>query len=241
MKKFLLAAASLAALTVSASAADMAPRPYTKAPPMVAPVLYTWTGCYIGINGGGGWGRDRWRDQATGIDIGTTSPSGGVIGGQVGCDYQFGGNFVAGIEGMFDWANLNGNGPNPNVATSNNNTRIDFISTVTGRLGLTFGDNRALLYVKGGVAWEHIKDRTFTIANVVSQTYAGQTDVGYTVGAGLEYLFTQNWSGKVEYQHMGFRSSPTALQVGGGTFPRNMTTDIDLVTVGLNYRFGWGR
>src|SRR5438046_2125798 len=82
----------------TASAADLPPRP---APPVVrAPVIvepiFTWTGCYIGGNGGGGSMNKGFRSDsfAPNQDFGSHSGTGGVAGGQIGCDYQFGGGFV---------------------------------------------------------------------------------------------------------------------------------------------------
>ena len=75
-----------------------APAPYYKAPPAFIP-LYNWTGFYIGVNGGGGWGRSTW-DTAGGFNI-----SGGLVGGTVGYNYQYD-QAVFGVEGDIDWANI---------------------------------------------------------------------------------------------------------------------------------------
>ena len=89
MKRFLLASAGVLAMVGLANAADL-PRPmYTKAPPMVAP-YYNWTGFYVGINGGGGWGNSAW-DTTGGFDT-----SGGLVGGTIGYNWQMG-TWVLGV------------------------------------------------------------------------------------------------------------------------------------------------
>ena len=118
MKKLLLSGVAIAALAAisSANAADLGQRPVYKAPPVVAPVpVFTWTGCYIGAHGGFGWGRDH-NDFGVAVASGGTeggepgffpqefgpfnhNTSGGVAGGQVGCNYQFAANWVVGVEG----------------------------------------------------------------------------------------------------------------------------------------------
>src|SRR5713226_3547401 len=107
MKKILLAGIAAAALCgAPVLAADMPTKgPVYKATP--APVV-SWTGCYIGGNLGGGWGRGGWDN--VGAPFARTTPDGFVRGGQVGCDYQFG-SLVVGVRGLFDWSNLKGRGP----------------------------------------------------------------------------------------------------------------------------------
>src|SRR5476649_1113193 len=95
MNRFSIAAVGLVAMVGSASAADLAARPYTKAPPMVAAAVYDWSGFYIGLNGGGGWSRKCW--DLTGIALGPVVPTqaegchdatGAVAGGQIGYRWQ---------------------------------------------------------------------------------------------------------------------------------------------------------
>jgi len=107
MKRVVFAFVALAATTAIAAAADLARRaPYYPASAPVYAPLFSWTGFYIGINGGGGFGSSNW-------DLtGSRTVSGGLVGGTVGYNYQFG-QAVAGIEGDVDWSGING-------STSNN-------------------------------------------------------------------------------------------------------------------------
>jgi outer membrane immunogenic protein len=156
--KFLLGAVGAIAMTASASAADLAARPYTKAPsPMIAAV-YDWSGFYIGLNGGGGWSGKCW-DIVTNIlgapvippvSEGCHTASGAVAGGQFGYRWQAGA-WVFGVEAQGDWADLSGsNGPSLLVGGGGSNrSKIDAIALFTGQVGYAW-DN-VLLYVKGGV------------------------------------------------------------------------------------------
>lgn len=235
MKKFLLGTVALIALgaTVPALAADMAARPYTKAAPAVYAPIYNWTGFYIGGHIGGAFGGSNGFTGTTG-----GSNDGRFLGGlQGGADYQFAPNWVVGIEGQYSWLGSNNN----NVAFTgttyvyNHNQRG--LGSVTGRLGYTWGPG--LLYVKGGYAYSDYAE-SLTLAGV-PQTFALNSSHhdGYTVGAGLEYMFAQNWSGKIEYQYYDFGKTnfvtPAVLAAYGST--RN---DEHTVKAGINYRFNLG-
>src|ERR1700730_7990862 len=104
MKKILVAGVATAALcSTSAFAADMP----VKAAPMAAPAAFSWTGCYLGGNVGGAWGRDSDWEFELGGTGGHPKYSGAIGGGQIGCDYQ-NGPWVVGLAGMFDWSDLKG-------------------------------------------------------------------------------------------------------------------------------------
>src|ERR1700687_1336668 len=199
MKKFLLGTVALIALgaTVPALAADLAARPYTKAAPAVYAPIYNWTGFYIGGHVGGAFsGNNSFAGTTNG------SSDGRFLGGvQVGADYQFAPNWVLGIEGQYSWLGSNNNGvifPGGFVYTNNQRA----LASVTGRVGYTWGP--ALLYVKGGYAYSDYS-QSLTLLGV-PQTFALNSSHhdGYTVGAGLEYMFAQNWSAKAEYQYYNF-------------------------------------
>jgi len=231
MKKLLLATVAFVALGAPALAADMAARPYTKAPPPIAAPLYNWTGFYIGGHVGAAFGNDN---TFNGLVTNGNDDARFLGGVQVGADYQFAPNWVVGIEGQYSW--LSGNSINANFGNGfiyNNDQRA--IASITGRIGYTWGP--ALLYVKGGYAYsDNNETLTFFGAPTAFSFDSGHRD-GWTVGAGLEYMFAQNWSGKVEYQYYDFGDSrfvaPAALAPFG-----SFRTDEHTLKVGINYRFG---
>lgn len=231
MKKILLGTVALIALAAPAMAADLGARTYTKAPAYAPAPIYNWTGFYIGGHVGGAFVADD--SIAAGL---TASNNGQFIGGlQGGYDYQFAPNWVLGIEAQYSWTANNNNGVSttiPGVGVVNYTDKQKGLGSVTGRIGYTWGP--ALVYAKGGYAFANY-DESLTVAGVNAGFNKGSQD-GYTVGAGLEYLFTQNWSGKVEYQYYDFGN--TSFNVGGVGF--NAKNDEHTVKAGLNYRFNWG-
>jgi outer membrane immunogenic protein len=241
MKKLLLATSALV-VAGPALGADI-PVP-AKAPMIaaVAPLPYSWTGCYIGAQAGYGWGRTDVTDPAPffGFANGQTtraSTRGGLVGGQVGCDYQFAGGWVVGLEGDIAWADIKGTVDDPFFAGKNFSSKTEWIATGTGRIGYSF--DRVLFYGKGGAAWAHNRfDMTFFGGVPAS---ASETRFGWTVGAGIEYMLAPNWSAKLEYNHYDFGSRQISLTGTGlgGAFvtPENISQRIDTVKVGLNYRF----
>jgi hypothetical protein len=142
MKCVVFAFVALAATTAIAAAADLARRaPYYPASAPVYAPLFSWTGFYIGINGGGGFGSSNW-------DLtGSRTVSGGLVGGTVGYNYQFG-QAVAGIEGDVDWSGINGSTSN-NVCPFGCKTSNSWLATVRGRLG--YAADSFMPYVTGGV------------------------------------------------------------------------------------------
>jgi outer membrane immunogenic protein len=235
MKKILLASAAFAVLgAASASAADLAARPYTKAPAYVAAPIYNWTGFYIGGHVGGAFNGN------SGFGGTSDNSDGRFLGGvQAGADYQFAPNWVIGVEGQYSWVGSN----NTNIVFGGVGTGYGYnlnqkgLASVTGRLGYTWGP--ALLYVKGGWAYQDATETLFVTAGLPTAFATTTKDNGYTVGAGLEYLFTQNWSGKIEYQYYDFGNTtitaPAVLTAFGSS-----KNDQHVVKAGLNYRFNWG-
>jgi outer membrane immunogenic protein len=243
MKKFLLGTVGLLALGLAsapASAADLAARPYTKAPPMMQP-MYDWSGFYIGINGGWAQANDGRSNVSTQTPLGSYDTNGGTIGGQVGYRWQ-NGNFVFGLEAQGNWADLTGSSQNLSV----NNTlrsKMDAFGLFTGQVGYAW--NNVLLYAKGGAA---VTDRNYEfISNVTGTSLASagyNTEWSPTVGVGLEYGFAPNWSFGVEYDHIfedrhnvSFNSVATGLPL---TNTYSSGGDTDMVLGRLNYKFGYG-
>src|SRR3954447_19784336 len=151
MKKLLIATTALVACGAGtqAFAADMAARPYKKAPPAVMTTIGDWGGLYVGFNAGGGSSRDRWT-LVTGANEGTTNAGGGAVGGQIGYRYQMN-NWVFGVEAQGDWSSFNGNSRNLIVPTLTDRSRIDAFGLFTGQIGYSWTPN-FLAYLKGGAA-----------------------------------------------------------------------------------------
>jgi outer membrane immunogenic protein len=238
MKKVLLVTASLIALGAAAPAvaADLAARPYTKAPPMIAAV-YDWSGFYIGVNGGGGWSRNDWTAVAPNVLVGpegSHDASGGTVGGQVGYRWQAG-NWVFGLEAQGNWADFNGSNVSLLGAPLVNRSKIDAFGLFTGQVG--YAANNVLFYVKGGAAVTDNRYEGLFLGTVFDR--AEETRWGGTVGAGVEYAFAPNWSFGVEYNHLFMGTQNYSFSaLGVNTRNDDIKQDADLVTARINYRFG---
>jgi outer membrane immunogenic protein len=264
MRKILLATAVLTVLAAPAIAADLArPAPVYKAPPAPPPVyLFSWTGCYIGVNGGYGWQHDHAND------VTFTSPAvapvffpsqnlseqGGFGGGQVGCNYQAGW-FVVGVEGDIQGSGIRDSfGPTlftvPGVVTITASEKLNSFGTIRGRAG--FAVDRALFYVTGGAAFGKTSYNYFAVDAVGnSVTLNGDTTrTGWVVGAGIEYAFLGGWTAKAEYQYLnfgdigpltGFPVLPAGVPTGQTTTSGSFRNDYHTFRIGLNYLFNSGR
>ena len=229
MRRILLGAAAMVVVAIPALAADLQAHKYTKAPAYTAPeAIYNWTGFYIGGNLGGAFAGNNSLQGSGGRFMG------GVEGG---FDYQFAPNWVVGAEAQYDWLSNNNNGrlfPGGVLVTSKNNE----LGSVTGRVGYTWGP--ALLYGKGGFAFRDNNNLGVTVAGVPAGfTTNGKRQDGYTVGAGLEYMFAPSWSAKAEYQYYNFGST-TFTSGPAPIVGARFRDDEHTVKVGVNYRFGWG-
>jgi outer membrane immunogenic protein len=218
MKRLLLAGVALSVAT-AASAADMQARPYSKAPPAAVVAAYNWSGFYIGAMGGYGW------------DSGNSS--GGFGGGTIGYNWQFpASQFVFGIEvdaaGASIKDSLTADIGGGILATEE--LKINSFGSVTGRAG--FAWDAALIYAKGGFAWANRKD-TVSVPGLGAFSDS-QSHTGYTLGGGLEYLFTPNWSAKGEYMYTSLGGK--TYNLGGDLFDSG-TIDFHTIKVGVNYHF----
>jgi outer membrane immunogenic protein len=211
VSKVALAVAGLVCAAGAASAADLPARVYTKAPAYVAPIAYNWTGFYLGAHIGGAF---------AGEDNALVGNNDGQFmgGGQIGYDYQFSPNWVLGLEANYSFL----------ANDSSSNFRDRGLGSVTGRLGYTWGP--AMLYVKGGYAWADTHS-SFGFAS-------DNGDSGYTVGGGLEYMLSQNWSAKLEYQYYNF-GDVNFVFAGPPVVIGTLHNDIHTVKLGVNYRFNW--
>jgi len=254
MKKLLLGTVGLVALGLAApaSAADIAARPYTKAPPPAPPPVYDWSGFYVGANGGWGSSHKCWEltSEAT---LGIISPpfgegchnaNGGTAGGQIGYRWQSAG-WVYGVEGQGNWADFKGSNTSLFFQTIQNQSRVNAFGLLTGQIGYAW--NNVLLYAKGGAAVTGDRYKTFDIPTGLLLDSANESRWGGTVGAGIEWGFAPNWSLAFEYDHlfMGNRNiNFTTVSTFGtpGVFSASdrIGQDVDIVTARINWHFGAG-
>ncbi|MBI5320713.1 outer membrane beta-barrel protein [Bradyrhizobium sp.] len=254
MKKIVLLAATSILFAGAASAADLAARPYTKAP--VAPVaVYNWTGFYVGINGGGGSARKCWdlTNNAgvpvnPAIDEGCHDATGATAGGQVGYRWQAS-TWVFGVEAQGNWANFKGS--NLNQAPQNlafrftDQSRVEAFGLFTGQVG--YAVNNVLFYAKGGAAVVNDKYNNLGGGVVVPVgvvfSEGTETRWGGVAGVGIEFGFAPNWSVAAEYDHLFMGTKNVGLNLippvaaGPASF-HNIRQDVDVGTIRLNYRFG---
>ncbi|PDT58085.1 hypothetical protein CO678_30300 [Bradyrhizobium diazoefficiens] len=268
MKRIVMGIAAAASLVgTNAMAADLAARPYVKAPPIVDPG-YNWTGFYAGLNGGYSWGRTT-ATAVIGVpfpagSIGTAKQNvdGGLGGGQVGYNWQLDRKWVVGVEADIQGTGERGRsndvlgtirigrfGVTASTATS---TDFPWFATFRGRGGFLV-DPSLLLYATGGLAVGEVKfsstptltlqafDGNDPVGAPISATGAtvseSRTRVGWTLGAGLEKKFAPNWSAKLEYLY---------IDLGTKTYFAGTGNDIDvkfrdhILRAGFNYQFTAG-
>jgi outer membrane immunogenic protein len=218
MKRLFAAGVALLALAGTAAAADLSAGPYYRAPVPYAVPLFTWTGFYLGVNGGGAFGSSTW-DTA-----GSINTSGGLVGGTVGYNYQIS-HFVVGAEADIDWASISGTTTTA-ACPAGCKTSDSWLSTIRGRVG--YSADRFLPYFTGGAALGNIDATTGPLTTSAS-------NAGWTVGAGLEFAFTPSWSIKAEYLYVNLGKFNCGFNCGGLT--DNVSFSANIVRGGINYRF----
>jgi len=232
MKRILMVGALALAAGTQAFAADLPPpmAPPPRAPAAYVPVApaFTWTGFYLGLNSGFGFGQSNW----TTLPSGSFSPDGFMVGATVGGNYQIN-QLVLGIEGDFDWQNVRGSKtaapcfapPGPGSC----DTASNWVGTFRGRIGYAF--DRVLLYGTGGGAVTDVK------ASAGALPWATSTELGWTAGAGLEYAFTDNWTAKVEYLYASFQNATCPTASCGTALAQSVSFKENMVRLGINYKF----
>ncbi len=227
-------------LSSAACAADM---PATYEPPAMhtwhgmtadTPAV-DWTGLYVGIQGGGGWGNGSWAGTGGSIDLST---SGALGGGHIGYDWRAGNNCVLGLEGELDAAGIAGKVTRSGVAYKSN---IKWIATVTGRVG--YAVNSALIYAKGGAAFVDEDYSTGASGSCTAgpgvqcaaiNAQASATRTGWTIGAGAEWAFAPRWSARLEYNYVDTGSQNVTFSDGSTA---KIKQNAHLLKVGLSYSF----
>jgi outer membrane immunogenic protein len=246
-------AAALAAAMVPAAAADFPVENVYQPRPVV--VVFRWTGVYIGAHVGGGRGFLDENATPFVFAASTFSPlpasigvGGWLAGGQVGANYQID-SWVIGVEAQASWARFTGSTacvagvfPVPVVAgvgAATCSSKIDALGTIAARLGWAF--DHLLLYGKGGAAWSNDSHQVLMNTGDIQRLFStNETRWGWMVGVGVEYAFTDNWSAKIEYNYMDLGSDALRFADTSGTvfMDTNIRERVNVVKVGVNYRFG---
>ena len=235
MKKLIGAAAFVAMSSAAAFAADLPMHTYKSAP--VAAQVYNWTGMYVGVNGGYGWGtQDPLTLFSNRFDRSSFGISGGMFGGTIGAQIQQG-YVVIGIEGDLDWANIKGRATsNPTIGGAPIGIGLNVASNTsavgTARIRAGAAMNNWLFYATGGAAFVKNSANGTSIAGVACGTLgvfpncaASAWRPGLAAGLGAEWGFAQNWSAKLEYLYIASVGSGVSLDY------------INSVRAGINYRF----
>jgi outer membrane immunogenic protein len=260
MTKLLLSSVGLliALAAAPAVAADMP----VKSPPLYVPA-WSWSGFYIGINGGYSIGRDNiqqtllFTSPPPPVVFGqpsdmVVSPVGGVFGAQIGWNWQVGTN-VFGVEADAQWTRQShtvcgllcesGGGPGQGVIANTVTHEVKWLATARGRLG--FAQDSYLLYVTGGAAWARVNETDMLEVDpfFVAGSSSSHTRVGWTAGVGIEVRLWGNLTGKLEYLYVDLGRMNTNLTLA---FPTGMesigiVSDLrdNIIRAGLSYKFGW--
>lgn len=271
MNRISIIAIAFAVSAGAAHGADLAARPYTKAPAAIVAPVYDWSGIYIGGHGGGVWGDRRFDVPNYNGVFGVVGPfganadiSGALAGGQIGLNIQSG-PWVFGAQLDAAWtdarsdtgispggtgiASCNQRLPAPAIGAITRCTADqEWLVSATVRGGYAW--DRLLAYVKGGGAWTRENygfGRGESFAAFLFPNYVGSdTRAGWTVGVGLEYAFAQNWTVFGEYNYYDFGSYRERLN-GVNIGLVGITEDLDIRTrfstakIGINYKFNWAQ
>jgi len=231
IKRILATAPFCVAAAGAVLASDLPPpaAPPPRAPAIYAPPppVYDWTGFYIGINGGWGFGHSDWNTNVSGLvlDTGNFNVNGGLVGGTIGYNWWFGG-WVLGLEGDFDGSWIKGS---TNVCVAPLGvacqTENKWLATIRPRVG--YAADRVLFYLTGGVAFGDVVVNT-------TANWQSADKTGWTLGGGFEGAFTDHWTARVEYLFVDLTNSTFTPVVG-----TNITTkfNANLIRLGVGYKF----
>lgn len=241
--KLRLAAAALVLSGSTALAADLT---YEPAPVVAAPEVFNWTGFYVGVHGGYGWGhtQDVHNPNASGQTL-----TGGFGGAQIGYNWQLQNNVVLGLEADVAAGNIGNDwGGAHALDPYYGEDKIDWFGTVRARAG--YSVDRFLPYLTGGLAWANVDHKLGCDAarapgtlgcGTAFETSKSDTVWGWTVGAGVEYAITNNVTVKAEYLYTDLGKNDVTLvdanYIGNSVNNREFDTSFNSVKLGLNYKF----
>jgi outer membrane immunogenic protein len=233
MKRILWAGALALAAATQAFAADLPPpmAPPPRAPAAYVPVMspaYNWSGFYLGLNTGFGFGSSTWTPLASG----SFAVDGAMAGGTLGANYQIG-QLVLGVEGDIDWQGLRGSSNTaPCIGIPGGcDTASNWISTFRGRLGYAF--DRVMVYGTAGGAAANVE------ASSGALPWTGSTELGWSAGAGLEAAMTDNWTAKIEYLFADFQKGSCTTVTCTTAPTQSVSFYENMVRAGVNYKFGF--
>ncbi len=252
MKRFteLLLGASVVAFCASVVGPVRAAELPLKAPPPPPP---SWTGFFFGANINPGMGTTKFYDiygPTPDYALDADAKTRGWLGGfQLGYNYQIG-QFVVGAEGSFDWGGIKSDFSCFSFGNQTCSSTDEWIASLTGRFGPVIGP--ALLYVDGGPAWARnavsniagtqacVPAGGATVCSVPGDLFQGNAILpGWTVGGGVQYRFSPNWSVFLEYDYFNFGEHPITLVDGGtGVFPEDVKQQLQLIRLGFDYALG---
>ena len=241
MTKLLGAAAAIAMFAGAAQAADYS-----------APDSPSWTGGYIGVVGGYGWGDSDFEadvvDSADNTIIvesldGSIDVEGFILGGQAGYDFDLGNGMVLGVVGDMSWSDMDGDtcvndapgcigDPDDSYATA----EINWLATIRARAGFTTGS--MLIYGTGGLAIADAdSSATFIEGPADPERSDSNTHLGWVIGAGAEFKVSENMSLGAEYLHVDLGSEEYAMRGTAVDVLSDADLTLDIVRASLNYRF----
>ena len=266
MKRFILSAAALLAVSSAAFAADIPARAPTYSNVPLA--SYNWTGLYVGLSGGYAGSEDSQAISGTtptgvlavnsGLVPGqlNTKPSGWVFGAQAGYNWQIG-SIVLGVEGDLNYSGVKGSDRQTlsavpfgiNAAlTSAAETKLDWYATVRGRVGTTLFSDRFLAYGTAGWAYGDVSSSTSIRLSTpfapLNGATAGASDdgrSGFAYGGGFEYAVSDRFTVRAEYLRLDFGSADfthgTTILATPIGFRSSHDLTFDTFKIGANYRF----
>jgi outer membrane immunogenic protein len=236
MKKILLSTTALVFMAGAASAADL-PRKAPYAAPAAVPYAFNWSGCYVGVQGGFTFFNGQNSFSVTGAapwtpEDNNLTGNGGMVGAHLGCNWQApGSGWVLGLEGDGEWARIKGN--DGGIGGQINELSVRWMASARGRVGYAWG--RTMWYATAGAAFAGLRS---SVLDIGAQEFHQRNDlVGGTVGTGLEFALSQNWSARIEYRFTSFGTRGFNMPLNGYV-ERHEDIHLHQIRGGFSYRWG---